>query len=214
MTTVLLVWSWIYSLIYIFLNKSIDFNGETYAVNMPIESTLKLDWYRLGYRYSIVETGKANLAIGANIHIIKADIGLVSAATSDFYSQTVGLPILALNGSYQINSMFGIEGMISGITAGSSGNYVQMYGGITANCLLVKNGMWRLGYQYKKLSIDIDDLDGDLKFQGAYLGYRYKFSGNLLVNKKGMARIRELILLLISLFCDEICCKTKYFLLF
>ena len=46
---------------------------------------------------------------------------------------------------------------------------------VIVQCFLIDNGQCRLGYQSKKLDVDIDDFDGELKFSGAFLGFNYKF---------------------------------------
>lgn len=159
------------------LTRTIVFDNRTYTANATVNSTLELDWYRFGYRYSVINDNNTKLSIGADINIIDTDIGLnaPSLNLSSSYSETIPLPTLVIEGNYAINDMFGIEAKAAGITAGSKAKYTEFYAGININCLLIENGQWRLGYQSKKFEVDIDDFDGELSFNGAYLGFNYKF---------------------------------------
>ncbi len=159
------------------LTKDIVYDNKTYTASTNVQTTFEMDWYRLGYRYSVLSNEKGNLNIGADLHIIDADVGLVASSLNfdSSYSETLPLPTLVVSGNYAINDMFGLEAKASGINTGSKATYTEFYAGINVNCLLIKNGQWRLGYQSKKFDIDVDDFKGDLSFKGAYLGFNYKF---------------------------------------
>lgn len=158
------------------LTKNVVFDDKTYAINTNVRSTMEFDWYRLGYKYSLVNNDNSNLKAGIDLNILDTNVGLDSDLTAaSNYSETIPLPTLVLNGKYSFNENFAIEGKFAGLTAGSKGSYTEAFAGLNIKCLLLDNAHWRLGYQTKKLEIDVDDFDGELKFSGGFIGFNYKF---------------------------------------
>jgi hypothetical protein len=159
------------------LTKDIIFNNKTYNVNTNIKSTMEFDWYRVGYAYKLLNNSSSTLSLGLDLHIVDADIGIKDSTgtINESYSETIAIPAISLDGSYMINDTFGIDGKVSGIKVGSKASYTQYYAGVSAKCVFIENATWKAGYQYKKIDINIDDFDGDLKFKGLYLALNYKF---------------------------------------
>jgi len=153
------------------LNKTVVFNNKTYNLGERVSSTMKFDWYRLGYDYSFNE----NFYAGLDMHLVKSDIGLKTNNQSEEYSKTIPIPALVLGGNIGLNERFGLEAKASGMKVGSKASYVNFYGGTNMKCFLTENGSWKLGYQYKKLDLDANKLDGDIKLKGIYLGFNYRF---------------------------------------
>lgn len=157
------------------LQKTITFNEQTYNVGADVTSTYEMNWFRAGYRYNLHEDEKSYANIGLDLHIIDTEVGMKTTGIDEQFSETIPLPTLTVAGSYKFTEMVGAEAKLSGITAGDKGSYVEVYGGLNLDCLLVENGMWRAGYQYKNLDVDVDDFDGDLKMDGVYVGFNYRF---------------------------------------
>jgi len=157
------------------LTKTINFDDKVYTIGSKVDSTLEIDWYRLGYKYKVLGDEKSYLNLGLDLNILDTDVGLKSSTINSSYSETIPLPTLVLSGNYSINDRVGVEAKFAGMSLGSNGNYTEIFAGVNMQCFLIDNGQWRLGYQSKKLEVDIDDFDGELKFSGAFLGFNYKF---------------------------------------
>ncbi|MGM0519714.1 MAG: hypothetical protein ACQERD_08750 [Campylobacterota bacterium] len=159
------------------LTQDIEFDDETYTATTNIKSTMEIDWYRLGYRYSVINNGNTYLNAGLDLNILDTNIGLEETAgnTSSYFDEVIPLPTLVLDGNYAFNEKVGVEAKFAGISVGSEGSYTEAYAGLNIQCLLLDNAKWRLGYKAKKLDVDVDDFDGELEFKGAFLGFNYKF---------------------------------------
>lgn len=157
------------------LTKTINFDNETYNFGDKVDSTLEIDWYRLGYRYKVFGNEKSYFNMGLDLNILDTDVGLKTSTLNNSYSEVIPLPTLVIDGNYAINDRFGVEAKFAGISAGSNGHYTEAFVGLNMRCFLLDDAQWRIGYQAKELEVDVDDFDGELKFKGAFLGLNYKF---------------------------------------
>jgi len=51
----------------------------------------------------------------------------------------------------------------------------ELYVGLNMDNFLLKNGKLKAGYQYRRLDFVGDELDGDLRFEGPFVGFNYRF---------------------------------------
>lgn len=157
------------------ITRTINFDNKVYAIDSKVDSTLKINWYRLGYKYSLINKGSSYLNLGFDVNILDSKVALKTDALDSSYSGTIPVPTLVLSGNYAFNEYFGLEARLAGIKVGSKADYVEASAGINMKCFLLDNANWRLAYQNKELNVDVDDLDAKLGFKGFLLGFNYKF---------------------------------------
>lgn len=158
------------------ITKSIVYDNKTYIAGTNVSTTFKMDWYKLGYRYDLLEDDLYSLRVGTDVNLVKTKIELVSdiSGTKKF-DELLPLPTLAVEGDYKFNKNFGVEGKISAMSIGSKATFSDLYVGLTAKLPLIENTKWKLGYQKKTIDVDSGDFDGKLAYKGVYLGVNYKF---------------------------------------
>lgn len=159
------------------ITETIRFGDETYNVSDQVQSNMDLDWYTLGYRYGIYTQDKLNVGIGIDINLIDTELALKTTFVEESVDELIPLPALALDIAYDFGPA-SLNANIAGITAGSSGYYVDMYGGFSfdlEDLASIKGASLDIGYQYKKLDVDVDDLEAQMTFDGLYGGISYRF---------------------------------------
>jgi len=141
-----------------------------------IETTLDIKVARLGYKYRLLRDNKSYLDLGADVNIVTTEIN-IAAPKHNIYANKVtakqSLWGLVADGNYAFTDMFGIE---SKLAVGPKSQ--EAYAGL--NMDLFKNAQFRVGYNYKRLKLDMDNglfkkIDADFKFKGAFLGLIYRF---------------------------------------
>lgn len=159
------------------ITRNIVFNNTTYIVGDSVKTDMKLNWANLYYKYDVFADEK--LKVGIDLNIIDADIELSGTLLNEKYDSYLAIPALTLTGTLPIPSKIRVlKGLhfdysLKGMTVGSSANYVELAGGL--GYTYKKNLDFVVGYEYKKLEVDIDDFNSELKFDGVYGKVSYKF---------------------------------------
>ncbi len=77
------------------LDRSVTFQGMTFAAGTKLESSYRFDSYRLTYRYSFIKNEDLELAAGATAKIRSADIALMSDTGYAHRSDLGVVPLLS-----------------------------------------------------------------------------------------------------------------------
>ncbi len=80
---------------------AIDFEGERFAANVPLDATYTFNSYRLTYRYRLRATERTNAWVGFTAKVRDATIELEQGATASKKDNVGFVPLLHLAGEWQ-----------------------------------------------------------------------------------------------------------------
>jgi hypothetical protein len=118
------------------IDRSIVYQGRTFAVNQSVTSNANLDYFFAGYQYDLLSGAKGHLGLSAGGAYLRASGTLETQVTaagstsnvSATKSQTVGLPLAGFDFRLfplRRHNFLEIEGGMRGMDFGSYGYYVQ-----------------------------------------------------------------------------------------
>jgi hypothetical protein len=90
------------------LDRSVTFQGKTFAAGTRLESSYRFDSYRITYRYSFIKSESLELAAGATIKLRSADIALMSDAGYAHRSDLGVVPLLSAKVAWDFARPFGL----------------------------------------------------------------------------------------------------------
>ena len=161
------------------INRSLTFNGQTYAANTAVDSSLKMRMLDAEYRYDLInlENILAGFSIGilGKVKYLDGEAKLTSALTGE-QKQTFGVPIPMIGAGMHIGLIANIlEARAKGAWMGYSGSYFYDASAdisLTPFPFLDIHG----GYRIMKLKIDnVSDVYGDMDFYGPFVGISIGF---------------------------------------
>jgi hypothetical protein len=148
------------------LSSNIIYNGAQYATASLINSKVSLRWAKAKYRYRPT----ADFALGTDLDLLR----LKTMVNDEETKKTIIMPALALEYEHEIEEGLSVVAKGSSSFIGSSKQYYA-YTGLAYDLRLLGCSCLHLGYQYKKLDIQEDNINADLKYQGLYAGISMKF---------------------------------------
>jgi hypothetical protein len=155
------------------LNRTLVFNGITFPVSVPIQSTFGWKVWRLGYEYDFIykERGFAGILIEARYTDFSAE--LRSALGNEFTAVKGPLPAIGGVGRVYVLPDVALNFEISGfqvprIDPNYSGSYFDwdIHGTFNVNRFV---GL-QVGWRRVSTLINVEKDMGDLKFQGLWFG--------------------------------------------
>lgn len=155
------------------LTRSLVFNGLTYAVNLPVNSTFDWKVWRFGYEYDVIYTDRGYLGIILEGRYTEMNASLVSPINSEYTRAKAPLPAAgAVIRLYPIRNV-SITGEITGFKLPDIGedyeaNYadIDVYATINLMNNVGVQGGWRRMNSFLRVETD----QGDVKFQGGWVG--------------------------------------------
>ena len=148
------------------LSSNIIYNGSQYATASLIKSKISLKWAKLKYRYRFTP----DFSLGIDLNGMR----LKTMVNENKKKKTLLLPAIALE--YQKELEEGLNFIIKGTsTAPNENSHHYGYVGFSYNMKILGCSCLHLGYQYRDLKINSDDIHANLKFQGLYAGLSMKF---------------------------------------
>jgi hypothetical protein len=82
------------------LERSVDFNGTTFAAGIPVAATFRFDSYRLIYRYRLYQSTQWLLSFGAAAKVRDAAIKLEGGGQESEKTDTGVVPLLSFNATW------------------------------------------------------------------------------------------------------------------
>jgi len=166
------------------LTKSIVFNRATYDPGDNIRSKFEFEWARAGFE---IKGPYSSIGFDWNYVTVSTQLSKTVLYNSEYYEfknykfkEAVFFSIVL--GAYYNFSDFSIE---SKVKYGSDTDkedslenkirHKELYVGLNMDNFLLKNGKLKAGYQYRRLDFAGDELDGDLRFKGPFVGFNYRF---------------------------------------
>lgn len=155
------------------LSQTVYFDGQTYNINTAVTSKLELYSYKLFYTHNFPIDKFVTVGIGAGVDVFTAKAELDSPLLSE--TRNANLPIPLIGGRVKISPLNDISflGKFQGFSIGSDGYYYHVKAGV--NYKAVGPLSVFADYVYDKVSVNIDNIDGNLVFDGPEAGLRLKF---------------------------------------
>jgi outer membrane protein len=160
-------------------NVRFKFGDEIFEADVPFDSELKMNHLDIGLFYSLpfVKTSTSdilNIDLGLNFRLLDFKVSIEQRDTGLKESESYLLPIPMLYGGMQIQPLeyLAFEFECRGI-GWSSNYYVSLIGRLKARPF----GPFFVagGYRYDNVSIDYQDVDVDVVFQGPFVEAGFEF---------------------------------------
>ena len=156
-----------------FVTQSVRFGDTSYPVNTVLDSKVSLDQMDAIFYYELLDN-LFSLDLGVNVKVIDAEFSIASDVMEEKASVTLFVPMLYAAARFDLpltGAYLGGSGSIIGYQGHSFSDYQLNLGYESVIGLGVEGG-----YRVQALKIDnIDDIDADVRFSGAYLGLFYHF---------------------------------------
>jgi len=155
------------------LEEEISFSDTTYVVGSNVSSHLDLDYLEATLYYELLDNW-VNLDAGINLWYLDGEISLDSEGIGREVSE-ISAPIPTLFAQARFDLPF------SGFYAGGDMSFISFDGNSLSDYSAEIGyrgdlGLGAaLGYRQIKLTIDEDDLESDIKIDGAYVSVSYHF---------------------------------------
>jgi len=159
------------------LRQSLVFNGQRYAVGLPVDSTLDWKAFRFGYEYDFIVKNQGFVGVVAELKYtdVTATLAAPAVALNEFDHAQAPIPAIGGIGRYYVMPNISITGELTGfklpnnLVKDSSGHYVDLdiYG--TLN--FTDNIGVKAGYRSMDLGYAFETTDaGSFTLKGLYVG--------------------------------------------
>lgn len=86
------------------LDRTVSYQGTTFASGTEVQSMYRFDSYRLTYRYTFVKNDALELAAGLTAKLRSADIALMSSGAYAHRSDLGAVPLISFRAAWQLAS--------------------------------------------------------------------------------------------------------------
>jgi len=159
------------------LTRDIEFGGTTYTVGVDVDSEMELAFYDIDLRHAIVQVANSEFCWGIGVSIVDLDVSVEGdpggGTVTETESAVVPLPGLALGARLQPLDLVYVRAEARGLYAGSTGHIVDAEAAVGAN--LTRYFSVEGGYRIFDFSVDIDDVDASMTFDGAFVSASGQF---------------------------------------
>ncbi|MFQ5658047.1 MAG: TIGR04219 family outer membrane beta-barrel protein [Candidatus Methylomirabilales bacterium] len=160
-------------------NLTFNFGGQTFAVDVPFRSKLKLDHYDIALYYSLPFVKKAtlgtlNVDLGLDVRIIDFEAAVAQDLAGISASESFILPVPMGYAGFQLTPIkaLSLEGEVRGIAFGAN-RYVDVIGRVKLHVfgpLFIAGG-----YRYEDFKIAYQDVDTSMQFHGPFVEVGVQF---------------------------------------
>ena len=157
------------------VQRAFSFQGQSFTINEPVDSTLEIEQTDIIAYYSVLDT-LVDLDLGLDVRLIDADVSIRSQNTNQEASESISAPIPMGYAAVRVD----VPGTGAWVRAQGSGIGFQGNSFIDTRAMLgytlgIGIGV-ELGYRRQELEIDdIDGIDGDVTIEGGFAGVHYAF---------------------------------------
>ena len=157
------------------VTRSFVFNGQSYTVGLPVQTTANFDTYRFGYEYDFIYKSKGFLGALIDMKYTNVNVELASPIGTEFTKAAAPIPTVGFVArAYPIPSL-AITGEMSffrvpdtlGEQIGGDGTYTDFDLNATYNFNRFTGTQF--GYRRINLAYDVERDRGTLKFSGLYI---------------------------------------------
>ena len=153
-------------------DEVIRFAGESFDTGEPVDATYRFNSWRVGYFYTLKNTGTTVFRIGGTLKVRDAEIRLSQGETTSFDDDVGLVPLLYLAGAYRLTERWTLGVDLDGL-AGGPGRAIDA--GVTLDYKLARR--WHIGVEARVLDggADVDDVFNFATFTSAALSVRASF---------------------------------------
>jgi hypothetical protein len=153
--------------------RDITFQGTTFPVSVPIESSFTWSVWRVGYEYDFLYRERGFLGVLGEARFIDMTAELTSAFANELMNAKAVVPAVGIVGRAYVLPDVAINFEVSGfkvpqIDGKYSGNYVDWDLNGTVN--ITNNLGAQVGWRKASTFLTIDTDTGNLKFKGMWFG--------------------------------------------
>jgi len=159
------------------IKRTVEFSGETYAVNTRVVTTLNLQYLSFGWAFQFINVGGGTFKFGTLVEVkgVKGDVSLAvpNLAIDNAWEYSAWLPTLGLAMDINPAPFLNIFAEISGMSAGDYGMIWEAEGGIK----FIPFKFFSISGGYRFLNIEArKDWDyARLSLGGPYVGLSLRF---------------------------------------
>lgn len=153
-------------------SRNVLFAGESFEANQATEATYRFNSWRVGYHYSLVNSGVASLKVGATLKVRDAEIRLQQGDTESYDDDVGVVPLLYLAGSYKMSERWTFRADFDGL-AGGPGRAIDL--GAALDFALTPS--WQIGAEVRVLDggADTDDVYNFARFYSSAVAVSARF---------------------------------------
>lgn len=155
------------------LTRDIVFNGQKFALNLPIKAGFDWKVWRIGYELDVVSLPRGFLGVTLEGRLTDFGASLKAPATSEFTRAKGPLPAVGAIARVYPVPQFSLTGSVSGfkvpdVSPDYAGNYIdwEAYGTLNVNRYVGVQG----GFRKMSTTVTIKKDFGDMKYTGVWFG--------------------------------------------
>jgi len=155
------------------LRRSIVFNGQNYALNLPIQSDFGWKVLRVAYEYDFLYLPRGFLGVILEGRYTQFSASLVSPVNNEYTVEKAPLPALGVSGRVYPIKDLAINFTVTGFQVPHSVKQVQANyydWDINGTVNVTNNVGLQAGWRRMTTFLDIKQVNGNLKFQGMWMG--------------------------------------------
>jgi hypothetical protein len=162
------------------IQRTLTFQGRTFALNTPASADIKWDLWTFGYEWDFVsrERGFFGLVADLKYNKIKASIDSPALGSPAATDTTAPVPTIGVAARSYIGSVITVGGEYTGLKIGS-GDFDVKFTDFDINAAIVPSPRIGVGAQvgYRSVAADyvVDHDTGDLTMRGPYFGVIVRF---------------------------------------
>lgn len=161
------------------LNRTVEFNGQTYTVGTRVETDVKVRYLRLGWAWQFIDIGKGTVKLGTLLEG-KGFSGKISLEAPDLSSPVkesekflFGLPTIGVALDINPHKILNIFGEVSGLTAGRYGYVYDAEAGI--KLIPIRFLSIIAGYRIFEIKAEHNSSYAKLRFYGPFAAATLRF---------------------------------------
>ena len=145
-------------------DETVRFAGESYNTSEPVDATYRFNSWRVGYYYTLKNTGTRSFRVGATLKVRDAEIRLSQSAATSFDDDVGLVPLLYAAGEYRLTDRWTLAADLDGL-AGGPGRAIDA--GVALHYKLASR--WQIGVEARVLDggADTDDVYNFATFTSA-----------------------------------------------
>ena len=150
---------------------AINFAGETFNAQQPIQAEYTFNSWRVGYRYHLRAREQWDLWVGGTLKVRDAEIKLTQSTVSSLDDDVGFVPLLHVAGEYRFNPTWTLAADIDAL-GGGPGRAIDL--GVNLNYAI--SNSWSLGLEYRALEggADIEQVYNFAWFNSLLLTAQFK----------------------------------------
>lgn len=158
------------------VEREFIFNGQRYAIGLPVTTEVDFTTYRFGYEYDFLYFKRGFFGALIDLKYTNVDVNLSSPIGAEFVSAAAPIPTVGFVGRGYVLPNLAVNGELSFFRMPSNlkeqleaeGSYTDF--DINATYNFNKNVGAQMGWRRTTIFYNVDLDTGDLKFKGLYFG--------------------------------------------